>query len=246
MTNLYLIRHGEAVSNVEPIIGGMRGDTGLTARGVLQAERLRDRLAESREVAADVLIASTLPRARQTAEIIAPALDLPIVWDDEVQEMRPGAADGLTIDQFREKFGIPDYEREPFRPLAPGGENWPGFMLRVGAALDRITRAHEGKTIVVVCHGGFIDGSFVYFFALPSVPVPRAGFNTHNTSLTNWEQQVRSDGSRRWRLVAYNDAMHLRDIGAEEPVEWREMAPQDEESTARPAVPVATEGRKDR
>jgi broad specificity phosphatase PhoE len=25
-TNLYLIRHGEAVPNVEPIIGGMRGD----------------------------------------------------------------------------------------------------------------------------------------------------------------------------------------------------------------------------
>ena len=34
MTHLYLIRHGEAVSNVEPIIGGMRGDTGLSPLGV--------------------------------------------------------------------------------------------------------------------------------------------------------------------------------------------------------------------
>ena len=32
-TDLYLIRHGEAVANVEPIIGGMRGDVGLTELG---------------------------------------------------------------------------------------------------------------------------------------------------------------------------------------------------------------------
>ena len=73
MTHLYLIRHGESVANVQPIVAGMRGDVGLTERGVAQADRLRERLAQG-EIAADVLIASTLPRARQTAEIIAPAL----------------------------------------------------------------------------------------------------------------------------------------------------------------------------
>ena len=87
-TNLYLIRHGEAVSNVEPIIGGMRGDVGLTALGIAQAERLRDRLAATHEIPADVLIASNLPRARQTAEIIQPALGVPVCLDESVQEMR--------------------------------------------------------------------------------------------------------------------------------------------------------------
>ncbi len=96
-TNLYLIRHGEAVVNVKPIVGDMRGDTGLTPLGVTQAERLRDRLAATGEISADVLIASTMPRARQTAEIIAPALGLPILWDDDVQEMRSGEADGMTL-----------------------------------------------------------------------------------------------------------------------------------------------------
>ncbi len=133
LTTLYLIRHGEAVSNVEPIVGGVRGDSGLTPRGVAQAERLRDRLAESHEIDADVLIASTMPRARQTAEIIAPALGLPIIFDDEVQEMRPGEADGLHVIEYRERFGIPDFEREPFRPLAPGGEGWAQFMFASGA-----------------------------------------------------------------------------------------------------------------
>ena len=67
VTQLYLIRHGEAVSNVQPIVGGMRGDTGLTPRGAAQAERLRDRLASTGESAADILISSTLPCARETA-----------------------------------------------------------------------------------------------------------------------------------------------------------------------------------
>ena len=96
LTNLYLVRHGEAFSNVEPIIGGMHGDKGLTPLGIKQAEKLRDRLAATGEIPADVLIGSTLPRARQTTEIIAPALGLPIIWDDDVQEMNPGEADGMT------------------------------------------------------------------------------------------------------------------------------------------------------
>ena len=41
-TELYLIRHGESVANVEPIIGGMRGDAGLTDRGVLAEGRRAD------------------------------------------------------------------------------------------------------------------------------------------------------------------------------------------------------------
>ena len=66
-------------------VAGPLGDEGLTERGRLQAARLRDRLAATGEIAADVLIASPLARARQTAEIIAPALALPIIFDDDVQ-----------------------------------------------------------------------------------------------------------------------------------------------------------------
>jgi 2,3-bisphosphoglycerate-dependent phosphoglycerate mutase len=213
VTHLYLIRHGEAVSNVQPIVGGMRGDTGLTPRGVAQAERLRDRLASTGAIAADVLVSSTLPRARETAEIIAPALGLPILWDDDVQEMRPGVADGMSLDEFREKFGIPSTAREPFRPLAPGGENWPQFMLRVATALDRIARQYRDKSVVIVCHGGVIEGSFVYFFGLNSFAGLPVRFNTHNTSITHWTQVSPGDPSARWRLMCYNDDAHLQGLG---------------------------------
>ncbi len=241
MTHLYLIRHGEAITNVEPIIGGMRGDTGLSPLGVRQAEALRDRLAGTREIAADVLIASTLPRARQTAEIIAPALGLPIVWEDDVQEMRVGEADGLSLDEFARRYGVPDPERDPYRPLAPGGESWAQFLLRVGTALHRIAHEHDGKTIAIVCHGGVIDGSLVCFFGLSTQTLPTVEFQTHNTSITHWERRARPDNRARWRLVAYNDVAHLRDIGAVEYTHWDELRAQPVTGADQPAVPLPTE-----
>jgi len=209
MTQLYLIRHGEAFVNVEPIIGGMQGDKGLTPRGVAQAEKLRDRLAMG-EIKADLLLASPLPRARQTAEIIAPALHLPISWDAEVQEIGVGEADGMTADEAWAKYGQPNFVDSPFLPIAPGGEDWGQFTLRVGRALDRISRQHEGKTVVIVCHGGFIDGSFQYFLSLPTISpfCQRYEFYPLNTSITHWEKVSRR-GHLRWQLISYNDAHHL-------------------------------------
>lgn len=243
MTHLYLIRHGEAVSNVQPIMGGMRGDTGLSPLGIQQAEALRDRLAATREIAADVLIASTLPRARQTAEIIAPAFGLPILWDDEVQEMRVGEADGMRLDDFATRYGVPDYEREPYRPLAPGGESWAQFMLRVGTRLQRIADEHDGKTVVIVCHGGVIDGSILCLFGMNTHALPPVEFHTHNTSITHWERRstTRPGKHPRWRLSAYNDVAHLRDIGAVEHTHWDELRAQPVTGADTPAVPLPTE-----
>jgi probable phosphoglycerate mutase len=206
---LYLIRHAEAVSNVEPIVAGMHGDIGLTPRGVAQAERLRDRLAANDEIAADVLIASTLPRARQTAEIIAPALGLPIIWDDDLQELRVGEADGMRVVEFYAIFGEPNFERDPYHPIAPGGESWAQFQVRAGATLTRIAREQRGKTVVAVTHGGIVDGAFMCFFGLSLFALRQVSFQTHNTAITHWYQLTRDDQSVRWRLAQYNDTAHL-------------------------------------
>jgi len=241
MTHLYLIRHGEAVANVEPIVGGMNGDTGLTSLGVQQAEALRDQLAESREIAADILIASTLPRTRQTAEIIAPALGLPIVWEADVQEMRVGEADGMRLDAFAARYGVPDYERVPYRPLAPGGESWAQFLLRVGTTLHRIADEQSDKTVVIVCHGGVIDGSMICFFGMNTQAVPAADLHTHNTSITHWERRARPGKPPRWRLITYNDVAHLRDIGAVEHTHWDELRAKPVIGADQPAFPLPTE-----
>jgi len=240
-THLYLIRHGQAVSNVEPIMAGMKGDAGLTPLGVAQAERLRDRLTATGEITPDVFLSSSLPRAWQTAQIIAPALGLPPTLDDELHEMRPGdEADGLPLDEYKRRFGWVDLETEPERPIDPGGESWVTFTARVSRALSRITAEHANKTIVVVTHGGVIEVLFLHFFQLPLDRVPPVSFFTHNTSLMHWEFDGRAKRSR-WRLIQYNDAAHLIGLGQGDVVDWAAIKPAAAPEAEKPAAPLPTE-----
>lgn len=210
-TNLYLIRHGESYANVEPVVGGMRGDRGLTERGIAQAEALARRLATG-EIRADALYASTLPRARMTAELIAAALGLPITWDEELHELRPGESDGMRIEEARERFeGFRRFLLEPFTPIAPGAESWGSFQMRASAALERLIQRHQGQTIVLVTHGGVIEVSFLYLLGLGPQARTRAAFHVRNTALTHWRHSETHGGRWEWHLVAHNDHRHLFD-----------------------------------
>ncbi|HZR39706.1 MAG TPA: histidine phosphatase family protein [Ktedonobacteraceae bacterium] len=236
MTNLYMIRHGEMQLNAEY----MRDD-GLSPLGRLQAERLRDRLAATHEIQADVLIASTFPRALQTAEIIAPALGLTPILDDDLQEMRGGEAVNISHEEFRKKYTDIDYEETPFRALAPGAENWGQFMLRVGTTLDRIVHEYEGKTIVLVCHGGVIDGSLLYFFRMSALTPPPVKMYTRNTSITHWQKSTNSFGREHWELVKYNDVFHLHDVGTPVRIPWSSLLARPACDDDRPLVPIEAE-----
>ena len=228
MTHLYLIRHGEARGSVE----GFVGDGGLSPLGVTQAERLRDRLTATQEIDADIVISSTFPRATQTAKIIAPAFRVPLLFDDDLQELRPGDAEGMRIEDFHHAFGRPNYEKAPFRQIAPEGESWGQFMLRVATALERIIHEHEGKTIVLICHGGVIDGSFILFFRLNAWMPPPTRFATCNTSITHWG----SPSSGQWQLLGFNDWIHLRDIDVPVRLPWEQFAPRSRTNGAQKNV----------
>jgi probable phosphoglycerate mutase len=219
-TRLVLVRHGEAECNVSGVCGGIKGCTGLTAKGVGQVTALADRLERTGELAgADALYASVLPRAIETAELLAPALrpigvdgvngvDGPIpgvITDCGLCELHPGDADGLTWEEFSARYSGPDWDDHPDHPIAPGGESWTGFVLRVADALEAVAARHPGSLVVVACHAGVIEASLLSM--LPLVD-GRAGarlqLRTQHASLTTWEVE-----QGRWRLLGYNDASHL-------------------------------------
>ncbi len=218
MTHLYLIRHAQADGLTPGIAGSIVPNSGLSSLGIKQAECLRNRLATTGEIKADVLISSTLNRARETAEIIAPALNLPVILDDEVQELDIGDLEGLTGAEIEERFGFFSLDHEPFRRLGSTGESWAEFTIRACCALDRITHKHAGKTIVIVTHGRFIDGSFIYFLGLNTLRQLPIVLNTQNTSITHWYQAHFPGYGRddpQWCLNAYNDHTHLNSIAQE-------------------------------
>jgi probable phosphoglycerate mutase len=216
-TRLVLVRHGEAECNVSGICGGIKGCTGLTAEGVRQVTALGERLATTGELSgADALYASVLPRAVETAELLAPALGPsqadgtfgpPPMLHAEcgLCELHPGDADGLTWEEFSARYAGPNWDEHPDQPIAPGGESWTGFVLRVADSLEGIVHRHPGGLVVVACHAGVIEASLLSMLPLVG---GRAGarlqLRTQHASLTTWEVE-----EGRWRLLAYNDASHL-------------------------------------
>lgn len=208
-TRLVLVRHGEAQCHVDQVVGGTKGCTGLSDLGRRQAEALRQRLARTGELAAvDVLYASTLPRAVETAEAIAEAVGASTIERDaDLCELQPGEADGITWEDFRARYTYPGQGGDLYRPMAPGAESWAVFSARVGAALARLAAEHEGRTVVVACHGGVIECSLRALGELPLAP--RFLVRIENASITEWERPGPDDEERRWTLVRFNDHAHL-------------------------------------
>ena len=214
MTRLFLIRHGESVAQVEQFVSGHDTCRGLSDLGRRQAEALRDRLARTKEIQADVVLTSILPRAIETAQIIAPAIGGgDALQDCDLCEIHAGEAEGLTWVEFGEK-----YERgdgwDPNQPAAPGGESWYGFGERVARALERYTAEHSGKTIVAVVHGGIVEHAVSKYLDLDAAHNrPGHLINTSITELVYEENQFRA-GPPRWVLQRFNDAAHVLDLPA--------------------------------
>ena len=102
-TRIVLVRHGQGEVNVTGVIGGAVGCTGLTNLGRQQVGAMASRLSASGELSADVVYASTLPRAIETAQIIAPSVGRTveeIQFDCALCELHPGAADGLVWEKY--------------------------------------------------------------------------------------------------------------------------------------------------
>ena len=204
-TRLVIVRHGEAVSNAEDTLGGHETCRGLTEHGRRQVEALADRLGRTRELdGAAALYTSILPRAIETAEILAPSLGgLLIEKTCSLCERHVGEADGMTWAEFEAKYGreIPGVDDR--RELSPGGESWAGFLDRAEAAMYDVMERHRGELVVIAGHGGLIGTSVIRFLAIPGNGSGFRGF-ADNSSLTEWEWT-----GKRWWFVRYNDAGHL-------------------------------------
>ncbi len=207
-TRLVLVRHGESRATIERFVGGPRSCTGLSDHGRRQAEALRNRLSAGHDVEATALFASNFPRALETANIIAPSVgSLPVSVDSGWGEHDPGPdCDGMTYDEFIERFGMPRWDGDPHDVVYPGGETIAQFHDRVMETLRRTVRKHEGGTIVIACHAGVIDA--VMRHTLHMHQTGKFELHTQNTSLT---ELLHMQGSK-WRLVRYNDAAHLNGL----------------------------------
>ena len=201
MTELLLVRHGESRFNAERRWAGWEDHSPLTALGEAEAQAVANRLATEGDIVE--LYASPLLRAWQTAQIISKTLGIAPVPQEGLREVNVGRVGGLTMDEFAAQFPS-DYdgwrERSNVGFTWPGGENRYRFFLRAGRAVDQIACSHPDEKVVVVCHGGVIRATLVYF--LPEECREWWTYRVHTGSLTRLS--VGSNGNRLLTLNEYD------------------------------------------
>lgn len=154
---IFVIRHGEAVDDIEDCYGGI-ADFVLTPQGVEQAHVTARNL---RDANIKVVYSSPLRRALQTAEVICEVLGIarPSVVNGLQERNSYGVLSGVNKDKAKDIFGHifatlkekPGYSKEPI----PGCEPWDEFAVRVRDTFEMITSVHSDETIALVTHGKF-------------------------------------------------------------------------------------------
>ncbi|MEW6093327.1 MAG: histidine phosphatase family protein [Chloroflexota bacterium] len=197
------LRHGESVGNLENRFQG-HADFPLTEKGRLQARLLAERWkAEGRTF--DRAISSPLLRARETAEIVCAALDVPLEFDPDWMEMNNGLLAGLDDEQAAQVAPRPDF-MTPYTRFGKTGESRWEVHLRAGRAIQRILDQPAG-TYLVAAHGGVLN---MAMYAILGIPVqadfsgPR--FMFHNTTFTTFTYESEH---HNWRMLHFDDRPHL-------------------------------------
>jgi broad specificity phosphatase PhoE len=146
-TRLLIVRHGQSTWNADGRWQG-QADPPLSALGAAQAQAAADVLPD-----VDLVVASDLARARQTAEIIATARQLGAVrLDERLRERNSGDWTGFTREEIELAWpGWLDAGRLP-----ENFEQWERVAERVTEAVGVIRDAVPGGTILVVAHGGVV------------------------------------------------------------------------------------------
>lgn len=149
---IYLFRHGEVVlAETRRFIGHL--DVPLSPLGERQSVAQAARLAPVKLTA---IFTSDLIRARRTGEIIGGPHGLTPTVVPALREMAMGRWEGLTAAEIQatepEKFAewMSNVGKFPF----PEGESVPDLEARAWPAFESIVRAHAGRAIAIVAHGG--------------------------------------------------------------------------------------------
>lgn len=201
------VRHGESEGNASGIAQG-RLDFGLTPLGLRQAEVTAKALAASGFRPGRV-ISSPLRRARETADLIADALGLPLERDEALAEYDIGEASGLSGAEIRARFpGVASAWARGERPEIPGEEGREVFHARVTGFLERMREANGD--VIAVAHGGVLNA--ICHIVL-GIDHRRPGvFRVENCSIS----EVITDRAGRFVLARHNDTCHLRAMEANE------------------------------
>ncbi len=196
--DIYLIRHGESTGNGQGCFLGW-SDHPLTARGRAQAEAAGARLAALGPMP---VLCSDLPRARESAEIIAARWNVPVEPDARWRELSSGRLEGRPWEELSADADLAAaLDADPYHTVMPGGESAAMMMQRAVAAVTEAA-ARPVPCLVVVAHDGPIRAVLAHVLGIPPTHfwrlTTRHGGLTHLAVVDGW-----------WYVITTSETGHL-------------------------------------
>ena len=164
---LYITRHGETKRNKEQRVLG-RTDDPLSEKGLAQAAELAEKM---KDIEIDMIFASPLSRARQTAQAVADVKGLTPIVDERLIETNFGDFEGT--DRWGKEYQ--DAKRDHFKRY-PNGESYFDMAYRVYDFLYMLKREYSDKNILIVSHGGVCRIIHNYFVDMENEEFVRFAF----------------------------------------------------------------------
>jgi probable phosphoglycerate mutase len=213
---LYFVRHGESVANLSDRNGHKRPDDAdrLSDYGWEQARSLGRRLEGE---GLELIVASPMTRAQETAQGIAEVLDLPIETDEDLYEVRQSDAFYAASPDYGDTGTLswmptaePDFAE-------PGAESFDDVVGRVHRVQERLGEVGAERRVVAVSHHNFLHfflGAVLFGEQFAPWMLPGLFQAGHaNTGITIFERFARRefDGLDLpgWVLTTWNDRAHL-------------------------------------
>jgi probable phosphoglycerate mutase len=173
---LFVTRHGQTTWNVLNKVCG-RTDAPLTELGRQQAQALAEK---TKDLGIELIIASPLQRALDTAKAVSAVCGAPIIIDDRLIEQDYGIYEG--VDRKDEGF---QSNKRMFAYRYPQGESMMQLAGRVYGLLDEVKGKYADKTVLLVCHNGICRVIHSYFADMTNEEF--AAFSMENAALAQYE-----------------------------------------------------------
>lgn len=196
-TQLFLVRHGQTIANKEKIWHG-QVDTPLNEEGERQRQSLGAYF--DNYTHAEVIVSSTLQRARLTAESIALPRGIELNHYSDLKEFYIGEWELQPYEALLGDLGFFENMQNDENYVPPGGESRKNVADRFCGRLESLAGAHQGKNIVVVAHG--MGLSFMLSQWLHGDSSRWVDYRMDNTAVTQFEFETKT-------MVAFNQLDHL-------------------------------------
>lgn len=175
----------------------------LNQHGRQQAQQLAKYI---RNIGLSALYTSDLPRALETAELLAEKLGFAPIPDARLRERSIGAWQGLTLEQIRDWYPA-EYKQllaDPLEYRMPGGESRSDVRARMAAAFSDITAQTAGETVGILSHTTAIH-------TLLDELIPNCFANRLEVSNTSVTTIARGQAGG-WQLITCDDVTHLEGL----------------------------------